>query len=57
MQLTTGSNNVIIGSNTGSTIATSANNIIISDGSGNIRQSFDINGAATFIMLIVRQMH
>ena len=46
--ITTGSNNVIIGSNTGSTIATSSNNIIISDGSGNIRQSFDINGAATF---------
>ena len=46
--ITTGSNNVIIGSNTGSTIATSNNNIIISDGSGNIRQSFDINGAATF---------
>jgi hypothetical protein len=47
--ITTGSNNVIIGSNTGSTIATSSNNIIISDGSGNIRQSFDINGAATFV--------
>ena len=46
--ITTGSNNVIIGSNTGSTIATSSNNIIISDGDGNIRQSFDINGAATF---------
>ena len=46
--ITTGSNNVIIGSNTGSTIPTSSNNIIISDGSGNIRQSFDINGAATF---------
>jgi hypothetical protein len=46
--ITTGSNNVIIGSNTGNTIATSSNNIIISDGSGNIRQSFDINGAATF---------
>ena len=46
--ITTGSNNVIIGSNTGSTIATSSNNIIISDGGGNIRQSFDINGAATF---------
>ena len=46
--ITTGSNNVIIGSNTGSTIATSSNNIIISDCSGNIRQSFDINGAATF---------
>jgi hypothetical protein len=47
--ITTGSNNVIIGSNTGSTIATSSNNIIISDGGGNIRQSFDINGAATFV--------
>ena len=46
--ITTGSNNVIIGSNTGSTIATSSNNIIISDGGGNIRQSFDITGAATF---------
>ena len=47
-EITTGSYNVIIGSNTGSTIATSSNNIIISDGSGNVRQSFDINGAATF---------
>jgi len=46
--ITTGSNNVIIGSNTGSTIATSSNNIIISDGGGNIRQSFDFTGAATF---------
>ena len=46
--ITTGSNNVIIGSNTGSTIATSSNNIIISDGGGNIRQSFDVTGAATF---------
>ena len=46
--ITTGSNNVIIGSNTGSTITTSFNNIIISDGSGNIRQSFDSNGDATF---------
>ena len=46
--ITTGSNNVIIGSNTGSTIATSSSNIIISDGIGNIRQSFDFTGAATF---------
>ena len=46
--ITTGSYNVIIGSNTGSTIATSSSNIIISDGIGNIRQSFDFTGAATF---------
>jgi hypothetical protein len=46
--ITTGSYNVIIGSNTGSTIATSSSNIIISDGIGNIRQSFDFTGTATF---------
>ena len=57
--ITTGSNNVIIGSFTGFraavvgglpeySIITSNNNIVISDGVGNVRQSFDSNGAATF---------
>ena len=56
-QMTTGSQNVIIGSFTGTTgevptpvynIITSSNNIVLSDGDGNVRQSFDSNGAATF---------
>ena len=55
--ITTGSSNVIIGSFTGTTgesptpvydIRTSSNNIVISDGDGNIRQTFDASGAATF---------
>jgi hypothetical protein len=55
--ITTGSSNVIIGSFTGTTgesptpvydIRTSSNNIVISDGDGNIRQTFDNSGAATF---------
>ena len=57
--ITTGSNNVIIGSFTGFraavvgglaeySIITSNNNIVISDGVGNVRQSFDSNGDATF---------
>lgn len=43
--LSTGSNNVIIGSNTASSISGTDNNILISDGSGNIRLSFDSTGA------------
>jgi hypothetical protein len=55
--ITTGAKNVIIGSFTGTTgesptplydIRTSSNNIVISDGDGNIRQTFDNSGAATF---------
>jgi hypothetical protein len=55
--ITTGSSNVIIGSFTGTTgesptpvydIRTSSNNIVISDGDGNIRQTFDASGNATF---------
>ena len=55
--ITTGSKNVIIGSFTGTTgesptpvydIRTSSNNIVISDGDGNVRQTFDNSGAATF---------
>ena len=57
--ITTGSNNVIIGSFTGFralvvgglpeySIITSSNNIVLSDGDGNVRQSFSSNGAATF---------
>jgi hypothetical protein len=45
---TTTSKSVIIGSNNGSSIATLSNRIIISDGSGNIRQTFDNVGAASF---------
>jgi hypothetical protein len=47
--LATGSNNVIIGTATGSTINGLSNCIIISDGGGNIRQTFDASGDATFI--------
>jgi hypothetical protein len=56
--ITTGSSNVIIGSFTGTTgesptpvydIRTSSNNIVISDGDGNIRQTFDNSGIATFL--------
>lgn len=55
--ITTGSKNVIIGRFTGTTgesptpvydIRTSSNNIVISDGDGNVRQTFDDTGAATF---------
>jgi hypothetical protein len=46
--LATGSNNVIIGTATGSTIDGLSNRIIISDGGGNIRQTFDNSGDATF---------
>jgi hypothetical protein len=56
--MTTGSQNVIIGSFTGFraaatgvteySIITSSNNIVLSDGDGNVRQSFDSNGDATF---------
>ena len=57
--MTTGSKNVIIGGFTGFRAAvsgglpeydikTSSNNIVLSDGDGNVRQSFDSNGAATF---------
>jgi hypothetical protein len=55
--ITSGSKNIIIGSFTGTTgesptpvydIRTSSNNIVISDGDGNIRQTFDNSGAATF---------
>ena len=51
--MTTGSYNVIIGGFTGTTgevptpvydIRTSSNNIVLSDGDGNVRQSFDSNG-------------
>jgi len=58
--MTTGSKNVLIGSFTGFraavsgglpeySIITSSNNIVLSDGDGNVRQSFDSNGAATFL--------
>ena len=46
--ITTGSRNIIIGSNNGSSIAALDNRIIISDGAGNVRQTFDDSGAATF---------
>ena len=57
--MTTGSKNVIIGSFEGFraaavgglpeySIITSSNNIVLSDGDGNVRQSFDSNGDATF---------
>jgi hypothetical protein len=46
--LVTGSANVILGSATGSTITGTDNNILLSDGDGNIRQTFDNTGAATF---------
>jgi len=56
--MTTGSKNVIIGSFTGFraaatgvteySIIASSNNIVLSDGDGNVRQSFDSTGAATF---------
>ena len=54
--ITIGAKNVIIGSFTGTTgesptpvydITTSSNNIVISDGDGNIRQTFDNSGAAS----------
>ena len=47
--LATGSYNVIIGTATGSTIDGLSNRIIISDGGGNVRQTFDDSGAATFL--------
>jgi hypothetical protein len=37
----------VLGSNTGSTIATTSNNVIISDGAGNIRLSSDNTGLVT----------
>ena len=46
--ITTGSSNVVIGRDGGSSIATLSNRIIISDGDGNIRQTFDDSGDATF---------
>lgn len=45
--ITTGSNNVILGSYTGAAApisATGSNWIVLSDGSGNVRQSFDSSG-------------
>ena len=47
-QMTSGNNNVIIGSFGGSAINGSSNNIIISDGSGNNRIQVDSGGDATF---------
>ena len=46
--ITSGSNNVVIGSDPGTSIATLSNRIIISDGAGNVRQTFDDSGDATF---------
>lgn len=46
--LATGNANVILGSATGSTITGTDNNILLSDGDGNIRQTFDSAGVATF---------
>ena len=46
--LATGSANVIVGSATGSTITGTNNNILLSDGDGNIRQTFNNAGVATF---------
>lgn len=46
--LVTGSANVILGSATGSTITGTDNNILLSDGDGNIRQTFNNAGVATF---------
>jgi hypothetical protein len=46
--LATGSANVIVGSATGSTITGTDNNILLSDGDGNIRQTFNNAGVATF---------
>ena len=46
--ITTGSSNVVIGRDGGSSIYNLSNRIIISDGDGNIRQTFDNSGAATF---------
>jgi hypothetical protein len=62
--ITTGSSNVIIGSFTGTTgesptpvydIRTSSNNIVISDGDGNIRQTFDNSGDATFLSSVTAE--
>jgi hypothetical protein len=39
---------VILGSATGSTITGTDNNILLSDGDGNIRQTFNNAGVATF---------
>ena len=46
--LVTGSANVILGSATGNTITGTDNNILLSDGDGNIRQTFNNAGVATF---------
>jgi hypothetical protein len=46
--ITTGSSNVVIGRDDGSSIYNLSNRIIISDGAGNIRQTFDNSGNATF---------
>jgi len=46
--LTSGNANVILGSATGSTITGTDNNILLSDGDGNIRQTFNNAGVATF---------
>jgi hypothetical protein len=48
MKITSGSYNVVIGGDRGTSIATLSNRIIISDGAGNIRQTFDASGDATF---------
>jgi hypothetical protein len=59
VEMTTGSKNVIIGSFTGFraavvgglpeySIIASSNNIVLSDGDGNVRQSFDSTGTASF---------
>ena len=47
--ITTGSSNVVIGRDSGSSIYNLSNRIIISDGDGNIRQTFDDSGIATFL--------
>ena len=46
--LASGNANVILGSATGSTITGTDNNILLSDGDGNIRQTFNNAGVATF---------
>jgi len=55
--ITSGSNNVVIGSDPGASIATLSNHIIISDGDGNIRQTFDNSGAATFSSSVASTWH
>ena len=50
--ITTGSNNVVIGSYTGSggpISATGSNWIVLSDGAGNVRQSFDSSGNSQMV--------